>query len=123
MNYICKNIIVCMLTILYLFYLAHDHSPSLVHKIEYDQTSGNMLIAGNFSSAGSLSCSGVCVLDTTNHQWNTLGDGGVTGEALDFVYTGVSRHLFKYLFLFVILYKRIHPERKLFVMFMFFIIE
>ncbi|KAI7858383.1 cortical protein marker for cell polarity-domain-containing protein [Circinella umbellata] len=66
----------------------HDHSPSLVHKIEYDQTSGNMLIAGNFSSAGSLSCSGVCVLDTTNHQWNTLGDGGVTGEALDFVYTG-----------------------------------
>ncbi|KAI9245222.1 cortical protein marker for cell polarity-domain-containing protein [Phascolomyces articulosus] len=66
----------------------HDHSPSLVHRIEQDQTNGNMLVAGNFSSAGSLSCSGVCVLDTTNHQWNILGDGSVTGEALDFTYTG-----------------------------------
>ena len=112
-----------MLTIFWLFIcIAHDHSPSLVHKIEYDQTDGNMLIAGNFSSAGSLTCSGVCVLDTTNHQWNTLGDGSVTGEALDFAYTGVSSHPFTYFF-FVIVYKRVHLERNLFVISISFNLE
>ncbi|KAI8138683.1 cortical protein marker for cell polarity-domain-containing protein [Fennellomyces sp. T-0311] len=66
----------------------HDRSPSLVHQIGYDSTDGNMIIAGNFSSAGSLQCSGICILDTKNHQWNYLGDGSLGGEALDFTYTG-----------------------------------
>ncbi|KAI9498129.1 cortical protein marker for cell polarity-domain-containing protein [Zychaea mexicana] len=66
----------------------HDSSPSHVHKVGHGSTDGNMIIAGNFSSAGSLSCSGICVLDTANHQWNYLGDRSLAGEALDFTYTG-----------------------------------
>lgn len=48
-----------------------------------------MLIAGNFSTAGSLSCAAVCTLDPKSHQWNNLGSNGISGDALDFALTEV----------------------------------
>jgi hypothetical protein len=49
--------------------------------------SGNIIVAGSFAQAGSLRCAGVCMLDISSKQWNTLG-GGVQGEIAAIVYAG-----------------------------------
>lgn len=49
-----------------------------------------IVVGGNFSNAGSLSCETICVLDPSTHQWQNLGDNGLSGEVLDFTFTGVS---------------------------------
>jgi len=48
--------------------------------------SDTVVVAGNFASAGSLSCAGLCLWDTKNAQWSTPGTGLSSGEikAMDF---------------------------------------
>ena len=56
--------------------------------VVYDITSrpgtGEIYVGGNFDSAGSLGCAGLCMFDTTASQWSPVGsvlDGSVTGMA------------------------------------------
>ncbi|CAO3610511.1 unnamed protein product [Cunninghamella blakesleeana] len=62
-----------------------DGSPTSVNAIKYSDTDNAIIVGGNFSAGGSLSCYGVCSLDTTEYQWNNLGDG-VMGNVTDFVF-------------------------------------
>lgn len=72
-----------------------DKSPAKVNMIQYSPQDGNMVVAGNFSQAGSLACQSVCALDTAAHQWNAIGDGvSIAGEAMDFTFTAVSHFNF-----------------------------
>ncbi|WWC70712.1 uncharacterized protein I206_104663 [Kwoniella pini CBS 10737] len=53
------------------------------------QTRGNtntVVVAGNFGTAGSLGCAGVCLWDSKDAQWSTPGSGLSGGEvrAIDF---------------------------------------
>ncbi|ORX56156.1 hypothetical protein DM01DRAFT_300399 [Hesseltinella vesiculosa] len=62
-----------------------DGSPTIVNVIKYSETDGNVIVGGNFSTSGSLSCSGVCLLDIKEYQWNNIGDG-VHGNVTDMVF-------------------------------------
>ncbi|CAO3593495.1 unnamed protein product [Absidia cylindrospora] len=62
-----------------------DGSPTLVNMIKYSDADGMVVVGGNFSTGGSLSCYGVCALDMTEYQWNNLGDG-ILGNVTDFVF-------------------------------------
>ncbi|KAI8329444.1 cortical protein marker for cell polarity-domain-containing protein [Chlamydoabsidia padenii] len=62
-----------------------DGSPTLVNMIKYSDADGMVIVGGNFSTGGSLSCYGVCALDMTEYQWNNLGDG-ILGNVTDFVF-------------------------------------
>ncbi|KAI9310813.1 cortical protein marker for cell polarity-domain-containing protein [Dichotomocladium elegans] len=64
-----------------------DKSPAQVNLIRRHPQDNVMVVAGKFSTAGSLSCRNVCILDITTHQWNNLGDSGLSGEVLDFALT------------------------------------
>ncbi|KAF9050968.1 hypothetical protein BDZ89DRAFT_1056874 [Hymenopellis radicata] len=46
-----------------------------------------VFVAGSFAQAGSLSCRGICSLDTSSMQWTTLGNG-IKGEVSTVVYAG-----------------------------------
>lgn len=70
--------------------IAEDGTIARVNKIITNPTNGNVVVGGNFSTAGSLSCEGICVLDPNSHQWNNLGGSGIGGEVLDFTFTGAS---------------------------------
>lgn len=48
-----------------------------------------MVVGGNFSSVGSLTCSSVCAFNTGNFQWNSLGIG-LAGEVSDMLLVNVS---------------------------------
>ncbi|KAI8093794.1 cortical protein marker for cell polarity-domain-containing protein [Halteromyces radiatus] len=61
-----------------------DGSPTLVNVIKYNDADSVVIVGGNFSTGGSLSCYGVCALDMNEYQWNNLGDG-VLGNVTDFV--------------------------------------
>jgi hypothetical protein len=61
--------------------------------IKYSDADGMVIVGGNFSTGGSLSCYGVCALDMAEYQWNNLGDG-ILGNVTDFVFIDVSTHLF-----------------------------
>ncbi|KAF6760017.1 cortical protein marker for cell polarity-domain-containing protein [Ephemerocybe angulata] len=54
--------------------------------------SGNIVVAGSFTQAGSLRCAGVCMLDATSKQWNTLG-GGIQGEVASIVYAAEGQNV------------------------------
>ncbi|KAG0168481.1 hypothetical protein DFQ30_004716 [Apophysomyces sp. BC1015] len=56
-----------------------DGSPAKVNVIRYNPADGVIVVGGNFSTAGSLSCNSICALDTSASQWNNFGDG-VLGE-------------------------------------------
>ncbi|KAI9305250.1 cortical protein marker for cell polarity-domain-containing protein [Cunninghamella echinulata] len=62
-----------------------DGSPTLINAIKYSDADNTVVVGGNFSAGGSLSCYGVCALDTKEYQWNNLGDG-VIGNVTDFVF-------------------------------------
>jgi hypothetical protein len=51
-----------------------------------------MIVGGNFSSVGSLTCSSVCAFNTANLQWNSLGTG-LVGEVSDMALVNVSSFL------------------------------
>ena len=55
-----------------------------VNIIRHLPTQNTMVVGGNFSSVGSLSCSSVCALNTASLQWNSLGTG-LVGEVYDMV--------------------------------------
>lgn len=52
-----------------------------------------VFVAGSFAQAGSLSCRGICSLDTSSKQWTTLGDG-IKGAVSAVVYAGVRNSSF-----------------------------
>ena len=57
-----------------------------VNEIKPRLNTDTVVVAGNFASAGSLSCAAVCLWDTTSSQWSTPGAGLASGEvrAVDF---------------------------------------
>ncbi|WWC88721.1 uncharacterized protein L201_003634 [Kwoniella dendrophila CBS 6074] len=65
--------------------------PSGINNVTVNaiRTRGNtntIVVAGNFGTAGSLSCTAVCLWDSKNAQWSTPGSGLSAGEvrAIDF---------------------------------------
>ncbi|KAF7730690.1 hypothetical protein EC973_001639 [Apophysomyces ossiformis] len=63
-----------------------DGSLGRVNIIRYNPADNVIVVGGNFTTAGSLSCNSICSLDTSASQWNNLGDG-IAGEVLDFAFT------------------------------------
>ncbi|KAF7315320.1 SH3 domain-containing protein [Mycena indigotica] len=49
-----------------------------------------VIVAGSFAQAGSLRCQAICLLDTSNNQWNALGNG-VQGEVAAVAYAGSNQ--------------------------------
>ncbi|KAH8119371.1 cortical protein marker for cell polarity-domain-containing protein [Phellopilus nigrolimitatus] len=54
--------------------------------------SNTIIVAGSFSSAGSVSCAGICQLDVTSKQWSALGSG-INGEVASVAYGGDDQEL------------------------------
>jgi hypothetical protein len=52
----------------------------------------NVMVAGTFAQAGSLSCEAVCVYDTSDNQWNAPG-AGISGQVSAVAYAGVSSYI------------------------------
>lgn len=48
-----------------------------------------IIVAGSFAQAGSVSCQGICLFDTTLNQWSPLGSG-IHGEVSSVSYAGVG---------------------------------
>jgi hypothetical protein len=48
-----------------------------------------VIVAGSFAQAGSVSCQGICLFDTTLNQWSTLGSG-IQGDVSSVSYAGVG---------------------------------
>ncbi|KAL9555281.1 hypothetical protein MBANPS3_002434 [Mucor bainieri] len=59
-----------------------DGSPASVHIVRHIAARNTMVIGGNFSSVGSLSCACVCSLDISSLQWSSLGSG-LVGQVQD----------------------------------------
>jgi len=57
--------------------------------------SGAVIVAGSFAQAGSVSCEGICLFDTTSNQWNPLGSG-IQGDISSVSYAGVGILLFEW---------------------------
>lgn len=51
--------------------------------------SNAVIVAGSFVQAGSVSCQGICLFDTTLNQWSPLG-GGIQGDISSVSYAGVG---------------------------------
>jgi len=66
------------------------NSPSgtalTVHSIRSRSGTNTVVVAGNFATAGSLSCAAVCLWDSEGSQWSTPGSGLTSGEvrSIDF---------------------------------------
>lgn len=73
---------------------ADDGTAARINRILTNPANGDIVVGGNFRTAGSLTCESICVLDASSHQWNNLGDSGVGGEVLDFTFTGASDFLY-----------------------------
>lgn len=59
-----------------------DGSPASVNIVRHIAPRNTMVIGGNFTSVGSLSCSCVCSLDLQSLQWSSLGSG-LVGQVQD----------------------------------------
>ncbi|OCF43550.1 hypothetical protein I317_02567 [Kwoniella heveanensis CBS 569] len=61
-------------------------SSVTVNSIRTRQDSNTVVVAGDFATAGSLSCAAVCLWDSKNAQWSSPGPGLDGGEvrAIDF---------------------------------------
>ena len=65
-------------------------SSGSVRSITKSSSKDNTIIAaGSFAKMGSLTCAGICMLDTESKQWNALGNG-IQGEVASVAYGGVS---------------------------------
>ncbi|KAI8384432.1 cortical protein marker for cell polarity-domain-containing protein [Radiomyces spectabilis] len=62
-----------------------DGSLAKVNTIRFNPSAHAVVVAGNFTTAGSLNCKGICMLGTSDRQWNNLGEG-LAGEVTDFVF-------------------------------------
>lgn len=58
----------------------------------------SLIVAGTFTSAGSLSCEAICAWDDSSKQWQPLGDG-VHGQIASVDYAGVCKGLKLYSFI------------------------
>ncbi|KAG7090837.1 hypothetical protein E1B28_009919 [Marasmius oreades] len=68
-------------------------STVVVRSISSSRTKpNNVIVAGSFAQAGSLSCTAICSLDTASKQWNGLG-GGISGEVASVSYGGNNQDL------------------------------
>jgi len=71
--------------------LAASSGTSLLVSILKQRPNSNTLIAaGNFATAGSLGCAGVCLWDTVNGQWSAPGTGLSSGEVRSIDFADVS---------------------------------
>lgn len=52
-----------------------DGSPASVNVVRHLASQNTMVVGGNFSSVGSLSCACVCSLNLDSLQWSSLGSG------------------------------------------------
>lgn len=59
-----------------------DGSPASVNIIRHIPTQNTMVVGGNFSAVGALTCSSICSLYIPTLQWGTLGSG-LIGEVID----------------------------------------
>ncbi|KAL1735711.1 cortical protein marker for cell polarity-domain-containing protein [Schizophyllum commune] len=63
-------------------------SSGSVRSITKSSSKDNTIIAaGSFAKMGSLTCAGICMLDTESKQWNALGNG-IQGEVASVAYGG-----------------------------------
>jgi hypothetical protein len=61
----------------------------VIHAIRNRKDTSAIIVAGSFTSAGSLSCPGICLWDQESAQWNALGNG-LSGEVRAIDFAGVS---------------------------------
>ncbi|OJA14510.1 hypothetical protein AZE42_04445 [Rhizopogon vesiculosus] len=54
--------------------------------------SDGVVIAGSFAQAGSVSCQGICLFDTTLNQWSPLGNG-IQGDVSSVSYAGNNQEI------------------------------
>ncbi|KAK4517550.1 uncharacterized protein ATC70_000890 [Mucor velutinosus] len=59
-----------------------DGSPASVNIVRHIPPRNTIVIGGNFTSVGSLSCACICSLDIDSLQWSSLGSG-LEGEVQD----------------------------------------
>lgn len=65
----------------------------IVRSITKPRSGGNtIIVAGSFTSAGALSCAGICSFDLTTLQWNLLGNG-IEGDVASVAYAGANQEL------------------------------
>ncbi|KAG1735082.1 cortical protein marker for cell polarity-domain-containing protein [Suillus paluster] len=51
-----------------------------------------VIVAGSFAQAGSVSCQGICLFDTSLNQWSALG-GGIQGDISSVSYAGNNQDI------------------------------
>lgn len=61
----------------------------IIHAIRNRKDTSAIIVAGAFTSAGSLSCPGICLWDQQSAQWTALGSG-LPGEVRAIDFAGVS---------------------------------
>ena len=61
-------------------------SPVLVNTLASRPSTPQIVVGGNFASAGSLPCPGVCIYDTSKSQWQRPGSVDVVGEVAQIVF-------------------------------------
>ncbi|KAI5123973.1 hypothetical protein M0805_006385 [Coniferiporia weirii] len=72
---------------------ASSGSEVVVRSLTASSAKANtVIVAGSFSTAGIISCSGICQLDVTTKQWSQLGPG-ITGEVASVAYGGDNQEL------------------------------
>nr|KIR89308.1 hypothetical protein I308_00313 [Cryptococcus tetragattii IND107] len=67
---------------------AASDSNVTINQILTRPTTDTVIVAGSFSSAGSLSCAAICLWDPINAQWSTLGAGLLSGEVRSIDFAG-----------------------------------
>nr|KIR49806.1 hypothetical protein I312_00898 [Cryptococcus bacillisporus CA1280] len=67
---------------------AASDSNVTINQIRTRPTTDTVVVAGSFSSAGSLSCAAICLWDSINAQWSTLGAGLLSGEVRSIDFAG-----------------------------------
>jgi hypothetical protein len=64
------------------YILADTDSPASVNMIRHFASQNSIVIGGNFTQVGTLSCASVCSLNLKTLQWNALGTG-LSGQIFD----------------------------------------
>lgn len=65
----------------------------VVNTLSLRPSSTQLLVGGNFASAGSLPCPGVCIYDTSTSQWLRPGNVDITGEVSQIVFEDANTAL------------------------------
>ncbi|ODO05338.1 hypothetical protein L198_02031 [Cryptococcus wingfieldii CBS 7118] len=69
---------------------AASDSDLIVNQIRTRPNTNTIVVAGNFASAGSLGCAGVCLWDSEGGRWSTPGSGLSSGEVRSLDFAGNS---------------------------------